>query len=96
MPTGQLVQLFQSRSQACIIAFDEQFVPITNKDILKRDIYIGRWYGQTGSSATFFGTPKGRVGIIFNESETLSGKISIYGRFDEELRLTIFAAGSAW
>ena len=32
------------------------------------------------------------VGIILNESETLSGKIPIYELFDEELRLTIFAA----
>lgn len=35
------------------------------------------------------------VGIIFNESETLSGKMPIYELFDEELRLTIFAARSA-
>lgn len=32
------------------------------------------------------------VGIILNESETLSGKMPIYEVFDEELRLTIFAA----
>ena len=34
------------------------------------------------------------VGIILNESEALSGKIPIYEMFDEELRLTIFAAKS--
>ncbi|RKU16447.1 transcriptional regulator [Candidatus Poribacteria bacterium] len=39
MPTEQLARLFQSRSQAHIIAFDEQFVPNTNKDTLKRDLY---------------------------------------------------------
>jgi ATP-dependent DNA helicase RecG len=32
------------------------------------------------------------VGIILNESETLSGKTPVYELFDEELRLTIFAA----
>ena len=39
MPTEQLARLFQSRSQARIIAFDEQFVPNTNKDTLERDLY---------------------------------------------------------
>lgn len=39
MPTEQLARLFQSRSQARIIAFDEQFVPNTSKDTLKRDLY---------------------------------------------------------
>ena len=39
MPTEQLARLFQSRSQACIIAFDEQFVPSTNKETLKRELY---------------------------------------------------------
>jgi predicted HTH transcriptional regulator len=34
------------------------------------------------------------VGIILNESETLSGKAPIYELFGEELRLTIFAAKS--
>ncbi len=32
------------------------------------------------------------VGIILNESESLSGNIPVYEVFDEELRLTIFAA----
>ena len=32
--------------------------------------------------------------FILNESETLSGKVPIYELFDEELRLTIFAAKS--
>ena len=32
------------------------------------------------------------VGIILNESETLSGKTPVYELFNEELRLTIFAA----
>ena len=32
------------------------------------------------------------VGIILNESETLSGKTPVYEMFGEELRLTIFAA----
>ena len=39
MPTEQLARLFQSRSQARIIAFDEQFVPNTSKDTLKSDLY---------------------------------------------------------
>jgi predicted HTH transcriptional regulator len=39
MPTEQLARLFQSRSQARIIAFDEQFVPSTNKETLKRELY---------------------------------------------------------
>ena len=30
------------------------------------------------------------VGIILNESETLSGQTPVYELFDEELRLTIF------
>ena len=34
------------------------------------------------------------VGIILNESETLSGQTPVYELFDEELRLTIFAAKS--
>ena len=34
------------------------------------------------------------VGIILNESETLSGKTPLYELFGEELRLTIFAADS--
>ena len=32
------------------------------------------------------------VGIILNESEALSRKSPVYEVFDEELRLTIFAA----
>ncbi len=39
MPTEQLARLFQTRSQARIIAFDEQFVPNTDKDTLKRELY---------------------------------------------------------
>lgn len=39
MPTEQLARLFQTRSQARIIAFDEQFVPNTDKSTLKRDLY---------------------------------------------------------
>lgn len=39
MPTEQLARLFQTRSQARIIAFDEQFVPNTHKDTLKKDLY---------------------------------------------------------
>ena len=34
-----LARLFQSRSQARIIAFDEQFVPNTRLDTLRRDLY---------------------------------------------------------
>ena len=34
------------------------------------------------------------VGIILNESEQLSGKTPVYELFNEELRLTIFAAKS--
>ncbi len=39
MPTEQLARLFQVRSQARIIAFDEQFVPNTYKDTLRRELY---------------------------------------------------------
>ena len=39
MPTEQLARLFQTRSQARIIAFDEQFVPNTDKDTLNKDLY---------------------------------------------------------
>lgn len=39
MPPEQLARLFQSRSQARIIAFDEQFVPNTDKETLRRDLY---------------------------------------------------------
>ena len=39
MPTEQLARLFQTRSQARIIAFDEQFVPNTDERTLKRDLY---------------------------------------------------------
>ena len=39
MPTEQLARLFQTRSQARIIAFDEQFVPNTDKDTLRSDLY---------------------------------------------------------
>ncbi len=39
MPTEQLARLFQTRSQARIISFDEQFVPNTDKDTLSKDLY---------------------------------------------------------
>ena len=39
MPTDQLARLFQTRSQARIIAFDEQFVPNTDRDTLRKDLY---------------------------------------------------------
>lgn len=39
MPTEQLARLFQTRSQARIIAFDEQFVPNTHKNTLSKDLY---------------------------------------------------------
>ena len=39
MPTEQLARLFQTRSQARIIAFDEQFVPNTHKETLKEPLY---------------------------------------------------------
>ena len=39
MPTEQLARLFQTRSQARIIAFDEQFVPNTDKNTLRKDLY---------------------------------------------------------
>ena len=39
MPTDQLARLFQTRSQARIIAFDEQFVPNTGKETLRKDLY---------------------------------------------------------
>ena len=39
MPTEQLARLFQTRSQARIIAFDEQFVPNTSKNTLRKDLY---------------------------------------------------------
>ena len=39
MPAEQLARLLQSRSQARIISFDEQFVPNTYKDTLKETLY---------------------------------------------------------
>ena len=39
MPTDQLARLLQSRSQARIIAFDEQFVPNTHKETLRESLY---------------------------------------------------------
>ena len=39
MPTEHLARLLQSRSQARIIAFDEQFVPNTDKETLKEALY---------------------------------------------------------
>ena len=39
MHPEQLARLFQSRSQARIISFDEQFVPNTNKDTLRESLY---------------------------------------------------------
>ena len=39
MPTEQLARLFQTRSQARIIAFDEQFVPNTYKETLREPLY---------------------------------------------------------
>ena len=39
MPTEQLARLFQTGSQARIIAFDEQFVPNTHTDTLRKDLY---------------------------------------------------------
>ena len=39
MPTEQLGRLLQSRSQARIISFDEQFVPNTHRDTLKETLY---------------------------------------------------------
>ena len=39
MPTEQLARLFQTPSQARIIAFDEQFVPNTGKETLRKDLY---------------------------------------------------------
>ena len=39
MPTEQLARLFQTRSQAHIIAFDEQFVPNTRKETLREPLY---------------------------------------------------------
>ena len=40
MPTEQLARLLQSRSQARIIAFDEQFVPNTHKETLREPLYL--------------------------------------------------------
>ena len=39
MPTEQLARLLQSRSQARIISFDEQFVPNTHKNTLRETLY---------------------------------------------------------
>ena len=39
MPTEQLARLLQSRSQAHIISFDEQSVPNTHKDTLRKALY---------------------------------------------------------
>ncbi len=46
MPPEQLARLMQSRSQARIINFDEQFVPNTDKDTLQRELYQ-RFIGAT-------------------------------------------------
>ena len=39
MPTDQLARLLQSRSQARIISFDEQFVPNTYRGTLRKELY---------------------------------------------------------
>ena len=39
IPTEQLARLLQSRSQARLITFDEQFVPNTHKSTLRRSLY---------------------------------------------------------
>ncbi len=39
MSTEQLARLFQTRSQARIISFDEQFVPNTHQETLKESLY---------------------------------------------------------
>ena len=39
MPTDQLARLLQSRSQARIISFDEQVVPNTTRNTLRKDLY---------------------------------------------------------
>jgi ATP-dependent DNA helicase RecG len=39
MPTEELARLMQSRSQARIIPFDEQFVPETHKGTLSKELY---------------------------------------------------------
>lgn len=44
----------------------------------------------------FFERREEGVGIILNESERLSGRPPVYEVFDEELRLTIFAAKPPW
>ncbi len=46
MSPDQLGRLMQSRSQARIISFDEQFVPDTDKTILRKDLYE-RFIGET-------------------------------------------------
>ena len=40
MPTDQLARLLQSRSQARIISFDEQVVPNTTRNTLRKDLYL--------------------------------------------------------
>ena len=40
MPTDQLARLLQSRSQARIISFDEQVVPNSTRDTLRKDHYL--------------------------------------------------------
>ena len=39
MPTDQLGRLLQSRSQARVISFDEQFVPNTHRDTLRQELF---------------------------------------------------------
>jgi len=46
MSPDQLGRLMQSRSQARIISFDEQFVPNTDQTILRKDLYE-RFIGET-------------------------------------------------
>ncbi len=40
MSPDQLARLFQTRSQARTISFDEQFVPNTNQETLDKSLYL--------------------------------------------------------
>lgn len=59
---------------------------------LLSDVTLADDMGQQVTRRHFLERRGEGVGIILNESETLSGQIPVYELFDEELRLTIFAA----
>ncbi len=71
--------------------------PVTRNERLSQLLSIVTLDDDVGNQVKrrhFFERRGEGVGIILNESEQLSGKIPVYELFNEELRLTIFAAKS--